>query len=107
MPAWLLLCVTILCEVTATLALRASDGFTKALPSVVVVAGYGLCFYLLARVLREFPIGFTYAVWSGAGTALIAIVGMVALGESAGAVKLLSLGLIVAGVVGLNLTASR
>jgi small multidrug resistance pump len=107
MPAWALLCVTILCEVTATLALRSSDGFTRPLPSAVVVAGYGLCFYLLSRVLREFPIGFTYAVWSGAGTALIAVVGMVVLGESTGAVKLVSLALIVAGVVGLNLTASQ
>jgi small multidrug resistance pump len=106
-PAWALLCLTIVVEVTATLALRASDGFTRLAPSIVVVAGYGVCFYLLSRVLRDLPIGFTYAVWSGAGTALIAVIGIVALGESAGPVKLVSLAFIVAGVIGLNLTASH
>jgi small multidrug resistance pump len=105
MPPGVLLAIAIVVEVTATLALRASEGFTKLVPSVIVVVGYGTCFVLISLVMKRFEVGFTYAVWSGVGTALIAIVGMVALGESATLIKGVSLALIVLGVAGLNLTA--
>ena len=75
--------------------------------AAVVIAGYGLSFWMLALVLRELPIGLTYAVWAAAGTALIAAIGIVAFGEPATTLKLLSLGLIIAGVVGLNLAGSH
>jgi small multidrug resistance pump len=106
-PVAVLLTFAIVSEVAGTIALRYSDGFTKLVPSVIVVGGYGVSFWLLALVLREMSIGATYAVWSAVGTALIAAVGMLAFGEPATALKLASLGLIILGVVGLNLAGSH
>ncbi len=107
MPVSLLLSLAIVTEVAATIALRSSDGFTRLLPSAVVVVGYGISFWLLALVLKHLSIGVTYAVWSAAGTALIATIGFVAFGEPATAAKLASLGLIIAGVIGLNLAGAH
>ncbi|HET8950337.1 MAG TPA: multidrug efflux SMR transporter [Solirubrobacteraceae bacterium] len=101
------LTIAILSEVAGTVALKYTDGFTKVGPSALVVGGYGLSFWMLALVLRDLPIGLTYAVWAAVGTALIAAIGIVAFGEPATTLKLLSLGLILAGVVGLNLAGSH
>jgi small multidrug resistance pump len=101
MPA-LLLAAAIVSEVAATLALRASEGFSRPLPVAVVVVGYGLSFWLLALALKHIPISLTYAIWSGVGTALIAIGGVVAFGETMNAMKLASLAIIVLGVAGLS-----
>ena len=103
----LLLAIAIVAEVGGTVALKYADGFTKAGPSALVIAGYGLSCWMLALVLRDLPIGLTYAVWAAAGTALIAAVGILAFGEPATTLKLLSLGLIIAGVVGLNMAGSH
>jgi small multidrug resistance pump len=89
-------------EVIATLALKASEGFSRPLPAAIVVAGYGISFWLLALVLKHLSVGTTYAVWSAVGTAAIALIGIALYGESASALKLASLGLIVLGVIGLN-----
>ena len=70
MVAGVLLALAILSEVVATVSLRYTDGFTNLAPSVVVVVGYGLSFWLLALILKDLEIGFVYAVWSGVGTAL-------------------------------------
>ena len=107
MPVALLLSFAIVTEVVGTVALRYSDGFTKFAPSAIVVLGYGASFWLLALVLKQLSIGTTYAVWSAAGTALIATFGIFALGEPATALKLGSLALIIIGVVGLNLAGSH
>jgi multidrug transporter EmrE-like cation transporter len=107
MPVALLLSFAIVTEVAGTVALRYSDGFTRPLPSALVVLGYGISFWLLALVLKELSVGTTYAVWSAAGTALIAVVGVFAFGEPATALKLASLALIILGVVGLNLAGSH
>jgi multidrug transporter EmrE-like cation transporter len=106
-PVAVLLTFAIVSEVAGTIALRYSEGFTKLVPSVIVVGGYGVSFWLLALVLREMSIGATYAVWSAVGTALIAAIGMFAFGEPATALKVASLGLIILGVVGLNLAGSH
>jgi len=106
-PAGLLLALAIAVEVAATLCLRASDGFSRPLPSVFVVVGYLISFWLLARVLKEIDVGTTYAIWAGAGTAAIALIGMVALGEPVTALRVASLVLIVVGVVGLNLAGGE
>jgi multidrug transporter EmrE-like cation transporter len=106
MPA-LYLTVAILSEVAGTVALKYTEGFTRLAPSSAVVIGYGISFWMLALVLRELPIGLTYAVWAAVGTALIAAIGIVAFGEPATTLKLLSLGLIIAGVVGLNLAGGH
>ena len=103
----LLLAIAIVAEVGGTVALKYTEGFTRLAPSAAVVAGYGLSFWMLSLVLRDLPIGLTYAVWAAAGTALIAAIGIVAFGEPATTLKLLSLGLIIAGVVGLNMTGSH
>ena len=107
MPVALLLSLAIVTEVAATVALRFTDGFTRVVPSTVVVLGYGISFWLLALVLRQLSLGTTYAVWSVAGTALIAAVGVFAFGEPATALKVASLGLIIVGVVGLNMAGSH
>jgi small multidrug resistance pump len=106
MPA-ILLTIAILAEVAGTVALKYTNGFTNLGPSALVVAGYGLSFWMLALVLRDLPIGLTYAVWAAVGTALIAAIGIVAFGEPATTLKLLSLALIVAGTVGLNLAGGH
>jgi small multidrug resistance pump len=107
MPVAVLLSLAIVTEVAGTVALRYSDGFTRLAPSAIVVLGYGASFWLLALVLKELSIGTTYAVWSAAGTALIAAVGVFAFGEPATALKLASIGLIIIGVIGLNLAGSH
>ncbi len=100
--AYVLLALAIVSEVTATTALKLSDGFTRVAPSAVVVLGYGISFYLLSICLRTMNVGFVYAIWAGAGIALIALIGVVALGERVDAAGLLGLGLIIAGIVVLN-----
>ncbi|RJG11564.1 QacE family quaternary ammonium compound efflux SMR transporter [Massilia cavernae] len=74
-----MLAIAIGAEIAATTALKFSDGFSKAGPSIVVVAGYGLAFYLLSLVLKTQEVGIVYAIWSGAGLAIIALVGVVLL----------------------------
>jgi len=96
------LTLAIASEVIATVALKASDGFSRPVPAAIVVAGYALSFWLLALVLKHFSVGTTYAIWSAAGTAAIAMIGVAVYGESVNVLKVASLGLIVLGVVGLN-----
>jgi small multidrug resistance pump len=98
----LLLSAAIATEVTATLALKHSDGFSNPLPSAIVVAGYAISFWLLALVLKQLSVGTTYAIWSAVGTAAIALIGIAAYGEGASLLKLGSLALIIVGVIGLN-----
>ena len=107
MPVGFLLTIAIAVEVVATVSLRYSDGFSKPLPSALVVAGYATSFWLLSKILKELSVGTTYAIWAGAGTAAIAVIGIVALGEPATAIKLASLALIIAGVIGLNLSGAH
>jgi multidrug transporter EmrE-like cation transporter len=107
MPVALLLSLAIVTEVAATVALRFTDGFTRVVACTGGVLGYGISFWLLALVLRQLSLGTTYAVWSAAGTALIAVVGVFAFGEPATALKVASLGLIILGVVGLNMAGSH
>jgi small multidrug resistance pump len=93
----------ILAEILGTTAMKYSDGFSRLLPSLGTVSGYLIAFALLARTLRTMSVGTAYAIWAGVGTAVIAAIGMVFLGESASPVKLAGLALVIAGVVVLNL----
>lgn len=100
MPTWLLLAAAIACEVTATAFLRVTDGFTKLWPSLVVIAGYSVSFYLLALILRTgIPAGVVYAVWSAFGIALVTLVGIAAFDDKITPVTGVGLAVIVAGVV--------
>ena len=102
MQNWLILSVAILAEVVATTALKASDGFTRLAPSLLVVAGYAIAFYCLALALRTIPVGVVYAVWSGVGIVLISLVAWLWFGQKLDGAALLGIGLIVAGVIVLN-----
>ena len=104
-PASALLFCAISVEVVGSLLLRASDGFSRPLPATLCLACYALAFFLLSRVLRDLDLGIVYAIWSGAGTAAIAFIGVLALGEPVTALKVVSMLLVIAGVVGLNLSA--
>lgn len=103
MNAWLMLAGAIGAELAATTALKLSAGFTKLAPSAVVVVGYGLSFWLLGQVLKTMEVGIVYAIWSGAGLAIIALIGIAFLGESVSLTKLAGLGAVLVGVVLLNL----
>lgn len=104
MNPYLLLGISILSEVMGTSALRASDGFTRILPSVIVVVCYGTAFYLMSHALKSLPLGFTYAVWSGVGTALTAMIGWMYFRDAFNWGALGGIALIIAGVVVLNLS---
>jgi small multidrug resistance pump len=97
------LLVAIVAEVVATNALKACEGFTRPLPSLVVVLGYGVAFYGLSLSLRNLPLGPVYAIWSGLGLLLITLVGWLVWGQRLNGQSLLGMGLILAGVVVLNL----
>jgi small multidrug resistance pump len=103
MVQWMYLAIAIAAEVVGTSFLRASEGFTKLVPSLMVVAGYGLAFFFLSLTLEKIPVGIAYAVWSGAGVTLIAAIGWLFLGQKLDAAAILGMCLIVAGVVVLNL----
>jgi len=100
--AYVLLAIAIVAEVVATSALRASDGFTRLIPATVVVVGYGISFYLLSLTLRSIPVGIVYAVWSGAGIVLITLVAALLFKQIPDLPAVLGMGLIVGGVVVLN-----
>ena len=101
--AWMFLVIAIVAEVIGTSFLKASAGFTKPLPSLMVVLGYGAAFYFLSQTLATIPVGVAYAVWSGVGVTLIASIGWLFLGQKLDAAAIAGMGLIVAGVVVLNL----
>lgn len=107
MLAGLLLMVAIGIEVVCTALLPKADGFTDPWWSFVVLAGYGVSIWLLTVVVRTVPVSVAYAIWSGAGTALVAVLGYLFLGEQLGWAKALSLAMIVGGVVGLNLAGAH
>ena len=100
---WLYLAIAIVAEVIATSALKASDGFSRLGPAIVVVIGYGVAFTLLSLTLRTIPVGVVYAVWSGAGIVLIGLVGYFAFNQVLDAPALIGMGLILAGVLIINL----
>lgn len=102
MNVWLLLGVSILAETVGTSALRASEGFTKTVPSIVVVLGYGVAFYFLSQTLGKIPVGVAYAIWSGLGIVLITLAAWMLYGQKPDFPAVLGMALIVAGVVVMN-----
>lgn len=100
---WLYLAIAIVAEVAATSFLRASEGFTKLLPSIIVVIGYCVAFFFLSLTLREIPVGVGYAIWSGVGVTLIAAIGWLFMGQKLDAPAIVGMAMIVSGVVVMNL----
>ncbi len=101
--AYLYLAIAIVAEVAATTALKAADGFTRPLPTLVVAVGYGLAFWLLSLTLRQLPVGLVYALWSGLGIVLVTLLAVVVYGQRPDLPAVVGMGLIVAGVVVLQL----
>ncbi len=103
---WTYLVLAIASEVVAVTALRQSDGFHRLIPDIIVVVGTAVSYILLAFTLKYMGIGPVYAIWAGIGTAALAVIGIVVFKESASLLKIVSIGLIVAGIVGLNLAGT-
>lgn len=97
------LSIAIAFEVVATTALKATEGFTRLGPSLITLVGYALAFYFLSLTLRTMPVGLIYAVWSGAGIVLITAIGWLYFRQSIDAPGLIGIGLILAGVLVVNL----
>jgi len=104
--AWLTLLVAGLFEVAWAIGLKYTEGFTRLWPSVGTLAAMGLSVLLLGLAMKTLPVGTSYAVWVGVGAVGTAILGIVLFGEPANAGRLISLGLIVAGIVGLKLSTA-
>ena len=99
---WLYLVIAILLEVSGTTCMKFSEGFSKLVPTLFIFIFYGLSFTFLSLALKVLPIALTYAIWSGAGTAVITVIGVLWFGEGINAIKLISLLLIIIGVAGLH-----
>ena len=102
MKHWLFLSMAIIAEVIGTSALKASNGFSRFWPSMIVVCGYGIAFYFLSLTLRAIPVGVAYAVWAGAGIVLITLAAWLFFDQRLDVPALIGIGLIIAGVVVMN-----
>lgn len=103
MPHWIYLAIAIVAEVIATSALKASNEFTRLVPTLIVVTGYLTAFYFLTLSLRVIPVGIAYAIWAGLGIVLIAIISWIMYGQKLDLPALLGMGLIISGVLVINL----
>ncbi|MDL1900134.1 quaternary ammonium compound efflux SMR transporter SugE [Anaerolineae bacterium CFX9] len=103
---WVILVVAGLLEVVWALMLKQSEGLSKPVPTIIFFISLALSLFLLSQAVKSVPVGTAYAVWTGVGVAGTAILGMLLLGESRDMLKLVSIVLIVAGIIGLRLTTS-
>lgn len=103
MKNWLFLAIAIVGEVVATSALKSSEGFTRLVPSLIVLAGYSAAFYFLSPALKSIPVGIAYAVWAGLGIVLVAAIAWLFHGQKLDSWALVGMGLIISGVAVLNL----
>lgn len=106
MNNWLYLAAAIIGEVVATSTLKSSEGFSRAIPSVVVVLGYGVSFYFMSLALKSIPVGIVYAIWAGVGIVLVAAIAWFLHGQKLDLWALVGIGLIVAGVAVINLLSN-
>ena len=103
MNHWLALAIAIVAEVIGTTALKASNEFTRLIPSIIVVVGYGTAFYFMAISMRVLPVGIMYAIWSGMGIVLVSIIGWLVYKQTLDLPSMIGMGLIIAGVIVINL----
>ena len=103
MNHWLALAIAIFAEVIGTTALKASNEFTRLIPSILVAAGYGTAFYFMSISMRALPVGIMYAIWSGMGIVLISIIGWLVYKQTLDFPSLVGMGLIISGVIVINL----
>lgn len=100
---WIILGIGILFEVLGTISMKYAEGFTKLVPSILVFLFYGISLAALVFVLEKMQVSIAYAIWASAGTALIAIIGMLFFKEPFSMVKMISISLIILGILGLEL----
>lgn len=101
--AWLFLAIAIGTEITATTALKYSNGFSKMGPTIIVIAGYSIAFFMLDQALKTMDVGIADAIWAGLGTAIVAAIGIAFLGEPVGTMKIIGIAMVIGGVVALNI----
>lgn len=106
LPGYATLAIAILAEVLATSTLRASQGFTRLLPTVFLLGLYAVAFYCLSLTVRTVPVGVAYAIWSGVGTVLVSAIAWLVYRQSLDAAALAGIGLIIAGVLVIDLFSS-
>lgn len=105
--AWIFLALAIAFEIAGTTALKMSEGFARLGPSLVILPAYAISFVLLGIAVKDIPIGIAYAIWSAVGTAAIAAIGIMVFREPLTLIKVAFIGLIIIGVVGLQITSGR
>lgn len=103
MKGWLILFAAIIAEVIGTMAMKSCEGFTKPIPTLIMAVCYGIAFFCLSIILKTIPVGIAYAIWSGAGIVLIALVGYFVFKQSLDLPAIIGMGMIVAGVLIMNL----
>ncbi len=104
--SYLYLAIAIVAEVIGTSALKAAEGFTRPLPSLIVAVGYGTAFYFLSLALKSIPVGIAYAIWSGVGVALITVIGWLLFRQRLDLPALAGIAMIVGGVVVIQLSST-
>ncbi|MGR9091124.1 MAG: DMT family transporter [Gammaproteobacteria bacterium] len=105
--AWLLLGIAIACEIGGAIGLRFSEGFSAPLPTVLALAAFCVALFLVSKVMKHLPVSIAYPVWAGGGTAGVALIGILALGESLNAIKAAGIVLIMLGVVLVNAVSEK
>jgi small multidrug resistance pump len=105
--AWLLLGFAVALETAGAIGLRFSEGFTLALPTLAALAAFGLALYLVSRVMKRLPVSIAYPVWAGGGTAGVAVIGVLVLGEPLNAAKAFGVALVLVGVVIVNMATDK
>ncbi|MDX2073047.1 MAG: multidrug efflux SMR transporter [Alphaproteobacteria bacterium] len=103
---WLFLAAAILCEVAGTICMKLSEGFAKPVPSVLVFVFYCIGLAMVTYALKKIDLSVAYTIWGGVGTTLVALIGIYYFGEAATTLKFVSIGLVIAGIVGLKLSYS-
>lgn len=105
--AWLLLGIAVAFEIAGAIGLRFSEGFTVMLPTVVALSAFAVALYLVSRVMKTLPVSIAYPVWAGGGTAGVALIGILALGEELNVAKAVGVVLVVIGVVLVNMVSEK
>lgn len=104
---WLLLCLAVSLEIAGALGLRFSEGFTLLLPTVISVLAFTLALYLVSLVMKTLPVSVAYPIWAGGGTAGVALLGFLALGEEINGIKILGILSVICGVILVNSTSEK
>ncbi len=106
MQSWLYLAGAIALEIAGTVSMKLSEGFTRLVPSILIFVFYVLSFFALTMALKKIDMSIAYAIWAGIGTALIVLIGVAHFKEPLTLIKMVSIGLIIIGVVGLSLNGT-